>query len=663
MNVLDELQKRFRTALATLIDDPEPYVEMVRPSGDVRHGDYQANCAMPLGGQLGRPPREVAEELVSKFDAGDLCEPPEIAGPGFINLRLKDSWLQSQLNALVQDERLGVATADEPETIVVDFSAPNVAKPMHVGHLRSTVIGDSLVRMLRFAGHRVISDNHIGDWGTQFGMIIYGWLHFRDETAYANDGVGELARLYRLVNRLCDYHTAGEQLPDAEAGLATAQAELARSEAEPAPEDKSAVKRQKKTLKKLRSRVTELQSRVDSLVQLRRTIEQDEVLAPLAAAHPEIVRLSREETAKLHAGDETCLQLWNQFLPQCLAALDRVYDQLDITFDLSLGESHYQPMLADTVADLEQKGLATLSNGAVCVFLEGNEAPFIVRKGDGAFTYATTDLATLRYRVEELQANRILYVVDARQGEHFRLLFGTAKKWGLSDCQLQHVSFGTVLGSDGRPFKTRAGDTVGLESLLEEAVRRARAIVDENDDRRTDDEGNPTPKLDEAARQEVANVVGIGGIKYADLHHNRESDYVFSWEKMLARTGDTATYMQYSYARSSGIFRECNVDAEELRAEPGRGIVFSAPEERALAIELLRFPEQLAAALADSRPNILTAGLFSLANAFSVFYEKCHVRREPDADLRTSRLLLCDLTSRAIAQGLDLLGIRTVTQM
>ncbi|MCA9115638.1 MAG: arginine--tRNA ligase [Planctomycetaceae bacterium] len=663
MNLLEELKNRFRPALATLTDAPEAFVEMVRPSGDVRHGDYQANCAMPLGGQLKQPPRQVAEAIVQALDVNDMCHEPEIAGPGFINLRLKDEWLQEQTARLVSDERLGVEPVAEPQTVVVDFSAPNVAKPMHVGHLRSTVIGAALVRMLRFAGHKVISDNHIGDWGTQFGMIIYGWNNFRDEEVYERDPVGELARLYRLVNQLCDYHAATTEQPSVEERLNEAERLLEEAKDQDPPEDKSAAKRHKKELKKLQSRVEELTARLDSLNKQKSQIEQDEILHPLAEAHPDIVRLSREETAKLHAGDETNLALWQRFLPECLAALQKVYDQLGTEFDLSLGESHYQPMLASTVADLEEKGLAVESDGAMCVFLEGNEAPFIVRKRDGAFTYATTDLATIRYRVEELKADRILYVVDARQGEHFRLLFGTAARWGFTDLDLQHISFGTVLGPDNRPFKTRAGDTVGLESLLEEAVRRARKIVNENDDSRTDEAGQPAPEMDETTRADVARVVGIGGIKYADLHHNRESDYVFSWDKMLARTGDTATYIQYSYARSSGIFRQCEVDPQSLRDNPGKGVILSTPEERALALELLQFPEQLAAALADYRPNVLTACLFSLANTFSSFYEKCHVRREEDIDLRTSRLLLCDLTARVLATGLDLLGIRTVSQM
>jgi arginyl-tRNA synthetase len=313
-------------------------------------------------------------------------------------------------------------------------------------------------------------------------------------------------------------------------------------------------------------------------------------------------------------------------------------------------------MLGDVVRDLRERGIARESEGALCVFIEGNEAPFIIQKADGAFTYATTDLATIKYRAEEFGADVVLYVVDARQSEHFRLLFETARRWGYSKTGFEHVSFGTILGDDKRPFKTRSGDTVGLESLLDEAVARARAIVDANDD------AKENPELGQAARADVAEAVGIGGIKYADLRHNRESDYVFSWEKMLAKTGDTATYIQYSYARISGIFRKGGVDREMLRSG-GASIRFTHPAERALTLQLLRFAECLDAAAAEFRPNILTQYLFETANLFSTFYENCPVLPEADESVRTSRLLLCDLTARVLGTGLDLLGIRTCAQM
>jgi arginyl-tRNA synthetase len=334
-----------------------------------------------------------------------------------------------------------------------------------------------------------------------------------------------------------------------------------------------------------------------------------------------------------------------------------VYVRLGIEFDLSLGESFYQPLLAAVVDDLLARGIATKSEGAICVFIEGNDAPFIIRKKDGAFTYATTDLATIKHRAEILHADEILYVVDARQSEHFNLLFSTARRWNYDRTVYRHVSFGTILGEDKRPFKTRSGDTVGLESLLDEAVARARSIVDENDNAKPDG-----PELDDAARTAVAEAVGIGGIKYADLRHNRESDYVFSWEKMLATNGDTATYMQYAYARVCGIFRKGNVDRQTLRNDES-GICLGAPEERALALRLSRFPEALDSVVVEYRPNLLTQYLFETANCFTTFYDRCPVLKDVDAETRTSRLLLCDLTARTLAKGLELLGIQACDQM
>jgi len=349
-------------------------------------------------------------------------------------------------------------------------------------------------------------------------------------------------------------------------------------------------------------------------------------------------------------------------VPACLEALQQVYERLDIHFDESLGESYYQPQLAAIVEDLQQQSIAEQSEGAICVFIEGIETPFMVRKADGAFTYATTDLATIKSRIEEFQADEILYVIDVRQSGHLRLLFGTAQAWGIRGIELRHVNFGTIMGQDKRPFKTRSGDTVGLESLIDEAVVRARRIVDENDDAKQDDSGNPAPELDETERAAVAEIVGIGGIKYADLRHNRDSDYVFSWEKMLATTGDTATYMQYAFARVCGIFRKGNIDRETLRTS-GAKIRLKTPEERALALQLNRFAEAIDDVVAEYRPNVLTAYLFETANCFSTFYSACPVLKEERYSVRTSRLLLCDLTARVLARGLDLLGIQTAERM
>lgn len=655
MNWHSEIQTRLRAALTGLVDDVDTYAAMLRPAGDAKFGDYQANCAMPLKAVLNRPPREIAADLVARLNVDDLCEPPEIAGPGFINFRLRTERLAAETNRLVSDDRLGVPVVASPRTYVVDYSSPNVAKPMHVGHLRSTVIGHALDNVLRFLGHRVVSDNHVGDWGTQFGMILYGYKHFRDADAYAAEPVRELARLYRLVNRLCDYHEAAAALPDLDAAVARLEAELAT--AKPSASAKPADKDLAKQTKKLEADLAEAKAAANSARKKRQAVDDDPALKALAEAHPQIVELSRKETAKLHADDAENLSLWHQFIPQCLAALQGMYERFGVKFDLTLGESFYNPMLPGVIDELTKRGLAAESNGAMCVFVEGNTAPFIVRKADGAFTYATTDLATIQYRVKELQADAILYVVDARQAEHFQLLFATAKQLGYDRIELQHVRFGTILGDDRRPFKTRSGDTVGLESLLDEAVRHARAIVDENDD------GKPNgPELDESQRAAIAEIVGIGGIIYADLHHNRESDYVFNWEKMLAKTGDTATYIQYAYARVRGIFAQGQIDVAQLRSQPA-AIRLEAPAERQLARQLNRFAEAVSDVVGDYRPNLLTQYLFETANVFATFYEECPVLKEPDPAVRTSRLLLCDVTSRVLKQGLSLLGIGVAEKM
>ncbi|HAA48762.1 MAG TPA: arginine--tRNA ligase, partial [Planctomycetaceae bacterium] len=522
MNLLAELRCRFHRALEGLCEDPSEYTAMVRPAQDGKFGDYQANCAMPLGKATGQNPRDVAAALVEALEVDELCEPPEVAGPGFINLRIRDDWLASETSRMLEDPRLGHHAVESSRHVVIDYSSPNVAKPMHVGHLRSTVIGDALARVFRFQGHRVTADNHVGDWGTQFGMIIQGYRNFLDPEAYAADPVTELSRLYRLVNRIAGYHDRRAALPGQRDKLAERREELAILETAIAEGDKS----KKSEAKKVRAEVAGLSETVAGSETEVAAVEADGSLAGIAAQHRDIADASRAETAKLHSGDPENRALWEEFLPVCLEMMESIYQRLGIQFDLTLGESHYQPMLADVVESLSQQGLASNSEGAMCVFIQGNDAPFIVQKSDGAFTYATTDLATIRYRAADLEADTMLYVVDARQGEHFRLLFETARLWGYADTEFAHVSFGTVLGEDRRPFQTRSGDTVGLESLLDEAVDRARRIVDENDD------GKPEgPELDEETRAAVAETVGLGGIKYADLHHNRESDYQFSWDK------------------------------------------------------------------------------------------------------------------------------------
>ncbi|MFQ5731578.1 MAG: arginine--tRNA ligase [Planctomycetaceae bacterium] len=657
MNILSQIRSRFAGVLSEFCDDPAEYLAMIRPAQDAKFGDFQANMAMPLAKRQGNSPREVAAAIVAKLDVAEMCAEPQVAGPGFINLTLRDDWLETQVNALVGNDRLGVPVVERPRTIVIDFSAPNVAKPMHVGHLRSTVIGAALRSVLKFLGHTVIGDNHIGDWGTQFGMIIYGYKHFRDDDAFRENAVQELARLYRLVNQISDYHAVKTTLPKNEDRLAQLQHELNEAEANADPRDKKA----RKSLGKQRNAIAALKDEIESQKQKLADVESDATLQPLAVSHADIADAARRETAKLHSGDKENTELWKRFLPECLKLLQSMYDRLGIEFDESLGESFYQPMLADVVADLREKGLAEESQGAQCIFNEGFHAPLLVQKSDGAFTYATTDLATIRYRVEHLHADAALYVVDNRQSEHFEQLFATAARWGY-DIDLRHIKFGTIMGPDKKPYKTRSGDTVGLESLLDEAVGRAREIVDANDDAKTDAEDNPAPELNAAERSDIAEAVGLGAIKYVDLHHNRESDYVFSWDKMLAMTGDTAPYMQYAYARVNGIFRRGNVDRNALPSSGGR-IRFDQPAERALALQLCRFADAVYDVADDYRPNLLTQYLFELANRFATFFEKCPVLKAETEELRTSRFLLCDLTARVIAKGLGLLGIRTCEQM
>jgi arginyl-tRNA synthetase len=572
MNVLERLRAAFAAATPAG-GDPAAFATAVRPSADVKFGDYQANGCMALGKQLGTNPRTLAQTVAAAVDLGEMAGPPEVAGPGFLNVRLRNEWLASIAGELFQDPALGVPATADPRLIVIDFSSPNVAKPMHVGHIRSTVIGDSLARILTAAGHSVVRDNHLGDWGTQFGMIIWGWKTAGDEETFHADPVGELSRLYRLA-----------------------------------------------------------QSRIK-------------------AGEASVEEAARMETAKLHAGDAQNRALWNRFMPHCLEALQAIYDRLGIQFDVQLGESFYDPMLEAVVRDLEERGLAVPSEGATVVFLEAFKAPFIVRKRDGAFTYATTDLATIRYRVETWHPDAILYVVDHRQGDHFKQLFAVARKWGYDRVELEHIAFGTILGADRRPFKTREGDAVGLESLLDEAVMKARKVVDEN-----------SPELLESERREVAEIVGLGAIKYADLSQNRLSDYVFDWDKMMALSGNTATYMQYAYARICSIFRKGGVAAEELRASRPP-LMVDHPAERALALQLVRLPEAVKLASEERKPNIITDYLFGLANAYSTFYESCRVLNAEDDAARRSRLGLCDLTARTLRYGLDLLGIRVVDRM
>jgi arginyl-tRNA synthetase len=597
MNVNCLLEQRFFQALQGLIEDPQSYTSLVKPSQDSRHGDYQANCAMPLAKKLGKSPREVAAQIVERLDLGDMLQPPEVAGPGFINLRLRDEWLARAVQALGSDERLGIASANPPRTYVIDYSSPNVAKPLHVGHLRSSIIGDALTRLLRFLGHRVITDNHLGDWGTQFGILLYGYKHFRDEAAYRADPVAELARLYVTVRK---------------------------------------------------------QFKAD---------DEDAADDPIAEA-------CRQETAKLHAGDPENLALWRDFMPHCMAEIEHVYRRLGLLpFDYVLGESFYQPQLASVVADLQSKGIAQESQGAIVIFFGDpeKEPPSIIRKRDGAFTYTTTDLATIRYRVEQFQPDAILYVVDFRQQVHFKNLFAAARRWGYDRVELEHISFGSVMGRPDtpggkpKPLKSRDGGTPLLEDLLDEAIRAA-AEVHHRLHAEALSRGEEVYHFSEAEKRAIHEAVGIGAIKYADLSQNRTSDYVFDPERMTSTEGNTATYMQYAYVRNRGILRKSEIDEAELRRSPPLPLL-ATPHERALALKLLQLGEALDAAAADYRPNFITAYLWELSRVYTTFNTQCKVLKAETPELRHSRLLLCDLTARTIRLGLDLLGIRTVERM
>ncbi len=656
MNVLQEIKNRFAQPLEEWSQQPDGLLAMIRPAQDKRFGDYQANCAMPLSKQLGKPPQEVAAELIGRVQLDDFCQSVEVAGPGFINLTLDDQWLAGQLTQSMADERLGVDRATQTKTFVIDFSSPNVAKPMHVGHIRSTVIGDSLARILRFLGHRVITDNHLGDWGTQFGMIIYGYKHFLNEAAYIEDPVTELGRLYRVVRQIMDYQQAVVDLPKTEQLLANQQTQLAELEATPPSAEKAAAKRRKKDIKNLTGKIRDTREKIEQLQSTLQSVNADPSLQQLADQHADIGDAVLQETAKLHEGDETNVQLWQEFLPHCREDIQRVYQRLDVEFDHQLGESFYQDQLADVVSDLQSSRLARESEGAICVFLDEHDAPMIIRKSDGAFLYATTDLATIKYRMEHWQPDCILYVVDFRQHEHFSKLFEVGRRWKYPNVDYRHISFGTVMGDDGKPFRTRAGDTVGLEPLLDESERRALQVVSQVDDEKPDG-----PEFSDEQRREIARVVGIGALKYADLSQNRSSDYTFSYDKMLELKGNTATYLQYGYARVNGIFRRGNIDPETLRANPVP-MQFEHDVERELAVQLLRLEEVLAEVIVDFRPNLLASYLFELTQTFFVFFDKCPVLKAKD-DLKSSRLQFCDLTARTIRLGLQLLGIQVIPKM
>jgi arginyl-tRNA synthetase len=540
---------------------------VVRPSQ--REGvDYQVNAAMALAKRLRRPSREVAEAIVSHLELGDMAEMVEVAGPGFINITLSTGWLGEHTSRLAADPRLGYVLATDPQRVIVDYSSPNMAKEMHVGHLRSTIIGDSLVRLMEFAGHEVIRQNHIGDWGTPFGMLVE---HLIDEGLAERDfSIGDLNVFYQ---------------------------------------------------------------------QARTKFDADEDFAERA----------RTRVVALQAGDPATLELWNRLLTESKHHIEAVYALLGVrlTPDDYKGESTYQPWLNDVSDELTQRGIAEDSDGALCVFLDGftgrddQPVPLIVRKRDGGFGYDATDLATIRYRTQDLKGDHLVYVVGSPQALHFAMIFAAARKaeWVSPETTTTHVGFGSVLGEDGRMLRTRAGATLKLTDLLNEAVERAGALVAG----RTD--------LPEQEREEIARAVGIGAVKYADLSSDREKDYVFDWDRMLAMDGNTAVYLQYALARIRSIVRRAG-EAPQL----GSPVALTESAERDLALRLARFPDAVQTTIANLQPHRMATYLFDLATTFSSFYENCPVLKS-EGQVRESRLALAAHTAAVLERGLDLLGI------
>jgi arginyl-tRNA synthetase len=577
MNIRDFLSTRLQAAMlaAGAPDDCPP---LVTQSTKPQFGDYQANGAMGAAKKLRTNPRALAEAIVAALDLGDAATRIEIAGPGFINVHLDPAWLGARLTAVVDDTRLGIATADPAQKVVVDYSSPNLAKEMHVGHLRSTIIGDALARLLEHLGHRVIRQNHVGDWGTQFGMLI---VHLEDreaETA-ADAALADLEAFYR-----------------------------------------------------------EAKGRFDD--------------------EPGFADRARDHVVRLQSGDARCRALWQEFIDVSIRHSEAIYDRLNVTLERSdiRAESAYNDALPEVVADLRAQGLAVEDQGAQVVFIdeladkEGKPLPVIVQKSDGGYLYATSDLAALRYRCGELGVDRVLYFIDARQSLHMQQVFAVGRRAGFCDeaTTLEHHPFGTMMGEDGKPFKTRAGGTVKLAELLDEAVVRAGRLIADKD-----------PDLPADERDAVARKVGIGAVKYADLSKTRTTDYIFSWDAMLSFEGNTAPYLQYAYARIRSIFRKAGVDPAALDGT----VAVAAPQEKALALHLLRFGEVLDQVARDAYPHQLCTYLYDLASLYMAFYEHCPVLKADDDATRASRLRLCDGVARTLATGLDLLGIEVMERM
>jgi arginyl-tRNA synthetase len=532
---------------------------------------------------------------------------------------------------------------------VIDYSSPNVAKPLHVGHLRSTIIGDAITRILRFLGHKVVTDNHLGDWGTQFGMLIYGYKNLLNKEAYKKDPVRELARLYVEVRRL------DENFEHVVKGVKTWLQQCAPLEEKPWRE--VIVDRSNPSL---------IETIADSWARgLRRKSGSDEDEDAGEGGTENYVRYRyRTETYLLHAGEQDALKLWREFMPPCLEEIHKVYKKLEIlSFDHEHGESFYQPILADVVASVQAAGVAEVGEGGALIIRFGPENVALVRKRDGAFTYMTTDLATVKYRAEEFEPDVVLYVVDFRQSQHFANVFEAARRWGYTAMDLVHVKFGSVLGKDGKPIKTREGGATELTQLIDRAIELGAHLFELTYWKRKG-MGHEVPDYpDDATLHEIAEAVGVGAVKYADLSQNRTTDYTFDFDKMLATNGNTATYMQYAYARCRAIFRKGEVEEARFRACPPPPVVISNPAERALALQLLCFSEAVENAAADYLPHFVTGYLWDLCKSYSIFFESCPVLKAEPPELKDSRLLLVDLVGRVIKQALDLLGIRVVERM
>ena len=572
---------------------------LIRPSS---FADFQANVALPLGKRLGRAPRQVAAELAAHLDVTDMCAAPEVSGPGFINLTLRDDWIAAQASQMLNDPRLGLEPVASPQTVVVEYSSPNVAKEMHVGHLRTTIVGDAIARVLEFAGHRVIRDNHVGDWGTPFGMLIEHLLDVGENSA-------EAALLMTDPNAF--YQAA------------------------------------------------------------RHKFDTD----------PEFTERARSRLVRLQAGDPETLAIWQDLVDISKEYLHQVYARLDVSLtDADIrGESFYNDMLANTVSALEEKGIATESDGALCAFpagftgREGRPLPLIIRKSDGGYNYATTDLAAVRYRVDKLSCDRSVYVVGSEQALHFQMVFAVARQagWIPEGTSFEHAQIGMVLGQDGNRLKTREGETPKLSGLLSEGVDRARGILDELD---------AAARFDAAELDAVAEAVGIGAVKYADLSTARESAYLFDWDRMISFRGNTGPYLQYATARIRSIFRRAGDAgtgaaaagaaetgaAETGAAETGArsaGVAITAGPERALALRALSFGAMVTQLGETAEPHRLCAYLFDVASLFTTFYEECPVLKAEPESLRVSRLALCALTLDVLTTGLDLLGVPVPEQM